>query len=357
MKNEMAVKPREGDSLPIRNSAAEFLIFASAQAADTISVRFQDEMLWLTLNGIAELFGAAKSTISEHLTHIFGERELMESATVRKYRTVREEGSRQVERNLEYYNLEAIIAVGYRVNSDKATEFRRWATGVLRDFSVRGYVLDKKRLENGTFLGKDYYDHLLAEIQEIRLSERRFYQKITDIYATAMDYDRNAEETRVFFAKVQNKLHYAVHGHTAAELIWQRADAGKEHMGLTTWENAPDGRIVKSDVGIAKNYLTEAELSSLRLIVNAYLDLAQRQAEKHIPMTMKDWAKHLDRIIVASGDELLTRASEISAEIAQAHAEMEFEKFRVRQELEYRSDFDRQLDLLAEQAKLDTSAE
>ena len=337
--------------MPIRNSTAEFLIFAKEAGADTITVRFQDEMLWLTLNGLAELFDVDKSVVSRHLSNIYAERELVKTATVAKYATVQTEGARQVTRNLEYYNLEAIIAVGYRVNSRRATDFRRWATRVLREFAIRGYVLDKERLENGKFLGEDYFDRLIEEIQAIRLSERRFYQKITDIYATSMDYDKDAEETRIFFAKVQNKLHYAVHGQTAAELIWARADAGRDNMGLTTWAKAPNGRILKSDVVVAKNYLTEKELGSLTLIVNAYLDLALRQAQKHIPMTMAAWAKQLDLVIMASGDDLLNRASEISAEIAEAKAVDEYEKFRVRQELEYKSDFDLQLDMIEEQAK------
>ena len=232
-------KPQNGENLPMRNSTAEFLIFAKEAGADTIAVRFQDEMLWLTLNGLAELFDVDKSVVSRHLSNIYTERELVKTATVAKYATVQTEGARQVTRNLEYYNLEAIIAVGYRVNSRRATDFRRWATRVLRDFAIRGYVLDKERLENGKFLGEDYFDRLIEEIQAIRLSERRFYQKITDIYATSMDYDKDAEETRIFFAKVQNKLHYAVHGQTAAELIWARADAGRDNMGLTTWAKAP----------------------------------------------------------------------------------------------------------------------
>ena len=337
--------------MPIRNSTAEFLIFAKEAGADTIAVRFQDEMLWLTLNGLAELFDVDKSVVSRHLSNIYTERELVKTATVAKYATVQTEGARQVTRNLEYYNLEAIIAVGYRVNSRRATDFRRWATRVLRDFAIRGYVLDKERLENGKFLGEYYFDRLIEEIQAIRLSERRYDQKITDIYATSMDYDKDAEETRIFFAKVQNKLHYAVHGQTAAELIWARADAGRDNMGLTTWAKAPNGRILKSDVVVAKNYLTEKELGSLTLIVNAYLDLALRQAQKHIPMTMAAWAKQLDLVIMASGDDLLNRASEISAEIAEAKAVDEYEKFSVRQELEYKSDFDLQLDMIEEQAK------
>lgn len=353
MKNR---KPENGDELPIRNSTAEFLVFAKDNAADTIAVRFQDRMLWLTLQLIADLFDVSKSTVSEHLTHIYAAAELDASTTVRKFRTVRQEGRRQVERQLEYYNLEAIIAVGYRVNSSRATQFRRWATGVLRDFALRGYVLDRKRMENGAFLGEDYFERLLEEIREIRLSERRFYQKITDIYATAMDYDRNAETTRLFFAKVQNKLHYAVHRHTAAELIYERADSGKDHMGLTTWEKAPNGRILKSDVVIAKNYLTQDEVEELGRIVNAYLELAESRAKRHVPMTMEDWAMYLDKILSVDDRELLTRASEISAEIAQAHAFNEYEKFRVRQELEYKNDFDRQLDWLEEQAKKDNDS-
>jgi len=343
--------PANGDELPIRNSTAEFLIFAKDSGANTISVRFQDKMLWLTLQLIADLFDVDKSVVSRHLSNIFSQGELAPEGTVAKFATVRQEGSRQVERQLEYYNLEAIIAVGYRVNSVRATQFRRWATGVLRDFALRGYVLDRKRMENGTFLGEDYFERLLEEIREIRLSERRFYQKITDIYATAMDYDCNAETTRLFFAKVQNKLHYAVHRHTAAELIYERADSGKEHMGLTTWEQAPNGRILKSDVVVAKNYLTQNEVEELGRIVNAYLELAESRAKRRIPMTMEDWATYLDKILTIDDRELLTRASEISAEIAQAKAIGEYEKFRVRQELEYKNDFDRQLDLLEEQAR------
>ena len=244
-----------------------------------------------------------------------------------------------------------IIAVGYRVNSKRATEFRQWSTAVLRDFAIRGYVIDRKRMENGTFLNEDYFEHLLAEIREIRLSERRFYQKITDIYATSMDYNPNAPTTIEFFAKVQNKLHYAVHGHTAAELIYERADADKEHMGLTTWENAPNGKIVKTDVSIAKNYLNESELEDLGRIVNAYLDLAERRAKRQIPMTMADWAKHLDRILTTDDMEILKDAGKITAEIAKGHAENEFEKYRVIQDRLFKSDFDKQMELFNEEDK------
>lgn len=331
--------------LRIRNSTAEFLTFASQTEGNSIEVRFEEDTLWLTQQLIAELFGTTKQNVSLHIQNILSEGELSAEATVKNFLTVRQEGSRQVSRSLEYYNLDMIIAVGYRVNSKRATEFRQWATAVLRDYAVRGYVIDRKRMENGTFLNEDYFEHLLAEIREIRLSERRFYQKITDIYATSMDYDPNAPTTVEFFAKVQNKLHYAVHGHTAAELIVNRADAQKEHMGLTSWENAPDGKIVKTDVTIAKNYLTERELEDLGRIVNAYLDLAERRAKRRIPMTMADWARHLDRILIADDMEILRDAGKITAEIAREHAENEFEKYRVIQDRLFKSDFDRQMEL------------
>ena len=334
--------------LQIRNSTAEFLIFASQNEANSIEVRFEDETLWLTQQLIAELFQTSIPNISMHIKSIYEDKELEAAATLKNFLTVRQEGNRQVNRNLEYYNLDMIIAVGYRVNSKRATEFRQWATAVLRDFAIRGYVIDRKRMENGTFLNEDYFEHLLAEIREIRLSERRFYQKITDIYATSMDYNPNAPTTIEFFTKVQNKLHYAVHGHTAAELIYERADAEKEHMGLTSWENAPDGKIVKTDVSIAKNYLNESELEDLGRIVNAYLDLAERRAKRQIPMTMADWAKHLDRILIADDMEILKDAGKISAEIAKEHAENEFEKYRIIQDKLFKSDFDKQMELFNE---------
>ncbi len=239
-----------------------------------------------------------------------------------------------------FYSLDAIISVGYRVNSVRATQFRQWCTGILRQFAIRGYVIDKQRMENGSFLGVDYYEHLLSEIREIRMSERRFYQKLTDIYATAMDYNRDAPTTRLFFKMVQNKMHYAVHGHTAAELIMQRADADKEHMGLTTWHNAPQGKIVKADVVIAKNYLKEVELEDMGRLVNATLDIAERMARRHIPMTMEDWAKRIDAILEAGGDAVLTDAGCVSAEQARDYAESEFERYRITQDRLFRSDFD-----------------
>ena len=337
--------------LQIRNSTAEFLTFASASEENSIEVRFENETLWLTQQLIAELFQTSVPNISMHIKSIYEDKELEEAVTLKNFLTVRQEGNRQVSRNLEYYNLDMIIAVGYRVNSKRATEFRQWSTAVLRDFAIRGYVIDRKRMENGTFLNEDYFEHLLAEIREIRLSERRFYQKITDIYATSIDYNPNAPTTIEFFAKVQNKLHYAVHGHTAAELIYERADAVKEHMGLTTWENAPDGMIVKTDVSIAKNYLNASELEDLGRIVNAYLDLAERRAKRQIPMTMADWAKHLDRILIADDMEILKDAGKISAEIAKERAESEFEKYRVIQDRLFKSDFDKQLELFNEENK------
>lgn len=331
--------------LRIRNSTAEFLTFASQNEGNSIEVRFEENTLWLTQQLIAELFGTTKQNVSLHIQNIISDGELAADATVKDFLTVRQEGDRQVSRTLEYYNLDMIIAVGYRVNSKRATEFRQWATAILRDYAIRGYVIDRKRMENGTFLNEDYFEHLLAEIREIRLSERRFYQKITDIYATSLDYNPDAPTTVEFFAKVQNKLHYAVHEHTAAELIVERADAQKEHMGLTSWENAPDGKIVKTDVSIAKNYLTERELEDLGRIVNAYLDLAERRAKRRIPMTMADWARHLDRILIADDMEILQDAGKISAEIAREYAENEFEKYRVIQDRLFKSDFDRQMEL------------
>lgn len=330
----------------IRNSTAEFLIFVAQNETDSIEVRFENETLWLTQQLMAGLFDTTKQNISLHIQNVIANNELPPEATVKDFLTVRQEGSRQVSRTLEYYNLDMIIAVGYRVNSRRATQFRQWATTVLRDYALRGYVIDRKRMENGKFLDKDYFEHLLAEIREIRLSERRFYQKITDIYATSIDYDTNAMTTREFFAKVQNKLHFAVHGSTAAELIFERANADKEHMGLISWENSPNGKIVRTDVAIAKNYLKENEQEDLGLIVNAYLDLAERRAKRGVPVTMEEWAKHLDLILIADGNQLLQDAGKISAKIAKEHAVNEFEKYRIIQDRLFKSDFDKELDLL-----------
>jgi hypothetical protein len=300
----------------------------------------QDETVWLTQNLIAELFQTTKQNISLHLKNIFQDGELDENSVVKDFLTTAADGKNY---NTKFYNLDAIISIGYRVNSQRATQFRQWATSVLRDYAIRGYIIDKKRMENGSFLNEDYFEHLLAEIREIRLSERRFYQKITDIYATAMDYNKDAITTKEFFAKVQNKLHYAIHGHTAAELIISRANAEKEHMGLTSWEKSPEGKIVKTDVSIAKNYLTETELESLGRIVNAYLDLAEDRARRHIPMTMEDWAKRLDRFLEADDREILQNSGKVTALMAKDFAESEFEKYRIVQDRLFESDFDKEI--------------
>ena len=324
----------------IRNSTAEFLIFTGQAGEQSIEARYEDETIWLSQKLMAALFDVDVRTVNEHLKNIYAQRELMTEATIRKFRIVQQEGSRKVTREVDFYNLDAIISVGYRVNSIRATQFRQWATQVLREFAIKGYVLDKKRLENGSFLGEDYYERLLEEIREIRLSERRFYQKITDIYATSVDYNKDAPTTKVFFAKVQNKLHFAIHGHTAAELIKQRADSSKPNMGLTTWEKVPDGKILKTDVAIAKNYLTKEELESLGRIVNAYLDLAEDRARRRIPMTMEDWSRRLDLFLEFDERAILHDKGTISAELAKAHAESEFEKYRIIQDRLFVSDFD-----------------
>lgn len=326
----------------IRNSTAEFLTFVSDGKEDGIQVLYKDETIWATQKAMAELFEVGVPAVSKHLKNIFESGELDRTVTVSKMETVVNRGFRgESKEYVEFYNLDAVIAVGYRINSVRATQFRQWCTYVLRQFAIRGYVIDRKRMENGSSIGEDYFEHLLAEIREIRLSERRFYQKLTDIYATAIDYNRSAPMTRLFYQKVQNKMHYAVHGHTAAELIVKRADASKEHMGLTTWENAPDGKIVKPDVSVAKNYLKGEELEDMSRLVNAVLDMAERMANRHVPMTMEDWAKRIDMILEAGGDAVLDNAGHISAEFAKQFAEAEFEKYRVVQDKNFTSDFDR----------------
>lgn len=306
-----------------------------------VQVVYKDETIWCTQKAMATLFDVDKSGISRHIKKILSEGELSTDTTVAKIATVVNRGIRgEVEDELEYYNLDMVIAVGYRVNSRRATQFRQWCTFVLRQYAIRGYVIDKKRMENGSFIGVDYFEQLLEEIREIRLSKRNFYQKLTDIYATAIDYNRDAPTTRDFFKKVQNKMHYAVHGHTAAELIVERADADKEHMGLTTWAKAPNGKIIRSDVSVAKNYLKQNELQALGRLVNAYLDIAKDMAERHIPMTMEDWAKRIDKFLDATNREILQGAGSITAEYAKQYAESEFEKYRVIQDRLFRSDFD-----------------
>ncbi|ROS81520.1 cell filamentation protein Fic [Muribaculaceae bacterium Isolate-036 (Harlan)] len=328
----------------IRNSTAEFLIFQIEGKEDGVQVVYRNESIWCTQKAMAQLFDVGVPAISKHLKNIFESGELVEDMVVSKMEITTEHGAipnKTQTKDVTFYNLDAVISVGYRVNSTRATQFRQWCTFILRQFAIRGYVIDKKRMENGSFIGEDYFEHLLAEIREIRLSERRFYQKLTDIYATAIDYNRDAPTTRLFFKKVQNKMHYAVHGHTASELIVKRANAEKEHMGLTTWENAPHGKIVKPDVSIAKNYLKEVELADMGRLVNAVLDMAERMAQRHIPMTMEDWAKRIDIILEASGDAVLTDAGKITAEFAKSFAESEFEKYRIIQDKLFQSDFDR----------------
>ncbi len=326
--------------LQIRNSTVEFLIFTNQMKEDGIEVMVKDETVWLSQKLIALLFDVDRSVITKHLKNIFDTHELEKDSVCAFFAHTAEDGKNY---NIKYYNLDAIISVGYRVNSKRATTFRQWATSVLRDYAIRGYVIDRKRMENGTFLNEDYFEHLLAEIREIRLSERRFYQKITDIYATAMDYSKDSPLTKQFFAKVQNKLHFAIHGHTAAELIVGRANADKEYMGLTTWENSPDGKIVKTDVSVAKNYLTGTELESLGRIVNAYLDLAEDRAKRHIPMTMEDWAKRLDKFLEADERDILQDSGKVTASFAKEFAENEFEKYRIIQDRLFESDFDNEL--------------
>lgn len=337
----MSKKNKDAKHPLIRNSTVEFLTFMAQSGDKTIEARYEDETVWLTQKLMAELFDVNVRTVNEHLQNIYEQGELAREATVRKFRIVQKEGQREVARNVDFYNLDTIISVGYRVNSVRATQFRQWATQVLRDFALRGYVLDKKRMENGSFLGEDYYERLLEEIREIRLSERRFYQKMTDIYATSVDYNAEAPTTKDFFSKVQNKLHFAIHGHTAAELIIKRADSKKDHMGLTAWEKSPDGKVLKTDVSVAKNYLSKDELESLGRVVNAYLDLAEERAKRKIPMTMEDWAKRLDVFLEADDREVLRDSGKVTAALAKKHAESEFEKYRIVQDKLFESDFDK----------------
>jgi hypothetical protein len=335
----------------IRNSTAEFLIFTAQAGENSIEARYEDETIWLSQKLMGELFQVETNTINYHLKEIYKSGEADENRTVRNFRIVQTEGKRQVERNVEFYNLDAIISVGYRVNSVRATQFRQWATKVLKDFAIKGFVLDKKRLENGSYLNENYFEELLAEIREIRLSERKFYQKVTDIYATSLDYNKDAVSTKAFFAKVQNKLHFAIHGHTASELIYKRVDSSKDKMGLTSWKNAPEGKIIKTDVAIAKNYLNKEELESLGKIVNAFLDLAENRAQRKIPMTMQDWATRIDQFLTFDEREILQDGGKISAEIAKEKAETEFEKYRIIQDRLFESDFDKEIKRLQDNDK------
>lgn len=326
--------------LQIRNSTAEFLVFTSQERKDSIEVRFDRETIWLSQKLMARLFDCTSDNISLHLKNIFNERELDEKSVTEDFSLTAADGKKY---KTKHYNLDAVISVGYRINSSRATQFRQWATGILRDFAIRGYVLDKERLKNGSFFNKKYFDDLLEEIREIRASERNFYQKITDIYATAMDYDKDAESTNTFFATVQNKMHFAIHGHTAAELIEERADSKKERMGLTTWKNAPHSKIHKTDVVVAKNYLTHKELKSLERVVTMYLDYAEDQAERRIPMTMREWAQKLNAFLKFNQREILDGPGKVAKEISRSFAESEFEKYRVVQDKLFESDFDKEI--------------
>ena len=329
--------------ITIRSSAAEYLTYvASVGGEDTsMEMRYEYENIWLTQKMIAALYDVAISTINEHIMKIYADRELTEEATIRNFRIVQKEGNREVNRNVMHYNLQMIIAVGFKVENERAVRFRKWAGQIVKDYTIQGWTMDVERLKKGAMFTDEYFERQLANIREIRMSERKFYQKVTDLYATAFDYDRDAKTTRIFFQTVQNKMHYATHRHTAAELIYERANANKEHMGLTYWENAPDGKIVKSDVSVAKNYLTEEELNFMERIVSMYLDYAEMQAERRIPMSMEDWAKRLDGFLEFNGTEILMDAGKISAEQAKLHAESEYEMYRMIQDQLFMSDFDK----------------
>ena len=329
--------------LAIRSSAAEYLTFVASTGESDASfeMRYEDENIWLTQKMMAALYDVDVRTVNEHIKKIYADGELTEQATIRKFRIVQTEGVRQVNREVTHYNLQLIIAVGFKVNNQRAVQFRKWAGQIVKDHTIQGWTMDVERLKKGHMFTDEYFERQLQQIREIRLSERKFYQKVTDLYATAFDYDKNAKTTRLFFQTVQNKMHYAVHRHTAAELIVERADANKEHMGLTTWENAPDGKILKADVTIAKNYLSKDEMNYLERIVSLYLDYAELQAERKIPMSMGDWAKRLDGFLEFNGNELLTGPGKISAEQAKLHAETEYEKYRIIQDRLFESDFDR----------------
>ena len=344
---------KKKDEITIRSSAAEYLTYVASvgDQQDSIEMRYEDENIWLTQKMMATLYDVDVRTINEHIKKIYSDSELEEEATIRNFRIVQTEGSRQVTRDTKHYNLQMIIAVGFKVNSERAVQFRKWVNQIAKDYTIKGWVMDDERLKRGTYLTEKYFDEQLERIREIRASERKFYQKITDLYATAIDYDKNSATTRRFYATVQNKMHYAVHGHTAAELIVERADHTREHMGLTTWADAPDGKIKKSDVTIAKNYLSQDEMKQLNRMVTAYLDFAENMTLRHIPLTMQDWEKRLNSFIEMFDYGILQDAGKVTAEIAKLHAETEFEKYRVIQDRLFMSDFDRYMLELEESAK------
>ena len=346
------MKKKKGE-ITIRSSAAEYLTYVASvgDQQDSIEMRYEDENIWLTQKMMATLYDVDVRTINEHIKKIYSDSELEEDATIRNFRIVQAEGSRQVTRDTKHYSLQMIIAVGFKVNSECAVQFRKWVNQIAKDYTIKGWVMDDERLKRGTYLTEKYFDEQLERIREIRASERKFYQKITDLYATAIDYDKNSATTRRFYATVQNKMHYAVHGHTAAELIVERADHTKEHMGLTTWADAPEGKIKKSDVTVAKNYLSQDEMKQLNRMVTAYLDFAENMTLRHIPLTMQDWEKRLNSFIEMFDYGILQDAGKVSAEIAKLHAETEFEKYRVIQDRLFMSDFDKYMLELEESAK------
>lgn len=344
---------KKKDEITIRSSAAEYLTYVASVGDNTnsIEMRYEDENLWLTQKMMSELYNVDVRTINEHIKKIYFDNELTENATIRNFRLVQNEGNRKVSREIKHYSLQMIIAVGFKVNNERAVQFRKWSNSVIKDYTIQGWVMDEERLKNGgSTLAEEYFEKQLEKIREIRMSERKFYQKITDIYSTALDYDQTATSTKRFFAAIQNKLHYSVHGQTAAEIIYHRADAEKANMGLTTWDGSPDSKIHKYDVAIAKNYLTEFELGQLQRIVSSYLDLAELQAMRRIPMTMEDWEERLNGFLKLMDREILNDVGKVSAELAKAHAESEFEKYRIVQDRLYESDFDRFM-ALEEKAK------
>ena len=334
---------KKKEEITIRSSAAEYLTYVASvgDQQDSIEMRYEDENIWLTQKMMAQLYDVSVQNVCQHIKKIYEDRELIQEATIKKFFIVQNEGGRQVNRRVTHYNLQMIIAVGFKVNNERAVQFRKWANGIVKDYTIKGWVMDDERLKRGTYLTEKYFDEQLERIREIRASERKFYQKITDLYATAIDYDKDALATKRFYASVQNKMHFAVHGHTAAELIVERADHKKDHMGLTTWADAPDGKIKKSDVTIAKNYLSQHELKQLNRMVTAYLDFAESMTLRHIPLTMDDWEKRLNSFIEMFDYGILKDAGKVSAEIAKLHAETEFEKYRIVQDRLFMSDFDK----------------
>jgi len=336
--------------ITIHSSAAEYLTYVASTGSnsDSFEMRYEDENIWLTQKMMATLYDVSVSAINQHLKRIFEDNELVEESVIKKYLITASDGKSY---STKHYNLQAIIAVGFKVNNERAVRFRKWAGQIVKDYTIQGWTMDKERLKKGHMFTDEYFERQLENIREIRLSERKFYQKVTDLYATAFDYDKDAKTTRQFFKMVQNKMHWAVHRHTAAELIVERANAEKEHMGLTTWESAPDGKIVKADVTVAKNYLSEKEMSYLQRIVSLYLDYAELQAERRIPMSMEDWAKRLDGFLEFNGNELLMGPGKVSAEQAKLHAETEFEKYRIVQDRLFMSDYDKYLLELEHQAE------